>query len=89
MPPVQENSPAAVATTFSDRESKEITIVPPVERISQRKEVMNEKGLVNPVITRWLEEGAGKTSLLWRHSCAAQIMSPSDRHGGASVGFKT
>jgi hypothetical protein len=62
MPPVQENSPAAVAITFSDRGSKEISIVPPVERILQRREAMNEKGLVRPVITRWLEEGVGKTS---------------------------
>ena len=52
MPPVQENSRAAVATTFSGRVSEEITIVPSVERIWQRREAMNEKGLVHPVIPR-------------------------------------
>lgn len=62
MPPVQENSRAAVATTLSGRVSEEITIVPSVERNWQRREAMNEKGLVHPVITRWLEEGVGKTS---------------------------
>lgn len=62
MPPVQKNSRAAVATTFADRVSEEITIIPPVERIWQRKEAMNEKGLVHQVITRWLKEGGGKTS---------------------------
>ncbi len=62
MPPVQENSCVAVATTFSGSVSEEITIVPSVERIWQRREAMNEKGLVHPVITRWLGEGVGKTS---------------------------
>ncbi len=62
MPPVQEDSCAAVATAFSDRVSEEITIVPSVERIWQRREAMNEKGLVHPVMTRRLEEGVGKTS---------------------------
>ena len=62
MPPVQENSRTAVAITFSDRVSEEITIVPFAEPIWHRREAMNEKGLLHPVITRWLEEGIGKTS---------------------------
>ena len=75
MPPVQENPRAAVATPFSDRVSEEITIVPSVERAWKRREGVNEKGLVHPVITRRIEEGIGRTS--------AALASPVDRtdHG--------
>ena len=76
MPPMQENSPTAVATAFSDRVSEEITIVPSVERAWKTREGVNEKGLERP-------------PLLWRHPWALQIMPPSGRHGDASVGFKT
>jgi hypothetical protein len=76
MPPMQENSPTAVAIAFSDRVSEEITIVPSVERAWKRRESVNEKGLERP-------------PLLWRHPWAIQIKPPSGRHGDASVGFKT
>jgi hypothetical protein len=75
MPPMQENSPTAVATAFL-RVSEEITSVPSLERAWKRREGLNEKGLERP-------------PLLWRHPWALQIMPPSGRHGDASVGFKT
>ena len=76
MPPMQENSPAAVATAFSDESFGRNHNLPSVERAWKTREGVNEKGLERP-------------PLLWRHPWALQIMPPVVDMGAASVGFKT